>query len=171
MSVRLLLALLLAFPAVGCASTRGPLALHPEPVAQRRMQTRRYDTTDEQRILDACVALMQDHDFHVEASEPQLGILVGSTRKSALQFHQLALSATGTFFGFYVPYDTHQLLRLSIVTRPIEDQVTVRATFQRIIFNSGGMTPKREQLNDPKDYQEFFALLSRSLFLEGLEVP
>jgi hypothetical protein len=66
------------------------------------------------------------------------------------------------------PHDSHQNLRVSVVTRLSgEKSVVVRATFQRVVWNTRGQITRREALNDPEIYQEFFEKLSTSLVLEA----
>ena len=70
--------------------------------------------------------------------------------------------------GTDVPYDHHQKLRASIVTHDVgKKSMAVRATFQRVVWNNKGQISKREAINDPEIYQEFFRKLSRALFLEA----
>ena len=47
-------------------------------LAQRQLQTRRFDTTDEQKILKTCAALLQDTGFTIDESEAKLGIMIAS---------------------------------------------------------------------------------------------
>ncbi len=159
------MALLLA----GCASApREPFAVPPAAAAQRVMQSRRYDTRDEAQVLRASGALLMDLGFTVDKSEESLGVLVASKDRSAVETGQVVLAIVIGVLGGDVPYDHHQKLRASIVTHPAQAKsVVVRVTFQRIVWDSHGLVSKREQLNNPEQYQEFFEKLSTSLFLEA----
>ena len=154
-----------------CESTPGPHALSPraDVVAQRRMQTRRFDTADEVQVLKASGALLQDLGFHVDASEDQLGVLTASKDRSAIVTGEVIFSVVAAgLLGTDVPYDHHQKLRASIVTHDVgKKSMAVRATFQRVVWNNKGQISKREAINDPEIYQEFFRKLSRALFLEA----
>ena len=64
--------------------------------------------------------------------------------------------------------DKNQRLKASIVTRPLDSKsISVRVTFQRYVFNEINQMTRAEPLNDPKQYQEFFEKLSKSLFLNA----
>jgi len=80
--------------------------------------------------------------------------------------------------GAVMPIDKEQLIRASLVTRPIHMDDTdkskcrtaVRITFQRIVSNTQGQITRREGINEAKIYQTFFDKLAQSLFLEAHEI-
>lgn len=150
------------------------LKLSPESLKERQLQTRVFETADEMKVLSACTALLQDLGFTIEETESKLGLVLGSKDRSAVSagqvFGAILISA---FTGAAVPWDKNQKMRACIVTKPIGDdkkRVAVRVTFQRIVWNTNNQVTRREGLNDPKIYQEFFDKLSKSLFLEAQEV-
>ena len=50
---------------VGCQSIpKDALSLSPEALAERQLQTRKYETKDEAKILAACAGLLQDLGFN-----------------------------------------------------------------------------------------------------------
>ena len=166
---RWLLPLGLLLAACESTSSSHPLSPRTGVVEQRRMQTRRFDTADEVHVLKASGALLQDLGFHVEASEDQLGVLTASKDRSAIVTGEVvfAVIASGLLRSD-VPYDHHQKLRASIVTHRVgKKSLSVRATFQRVVWNNHGQISKREAINDPEIYREFFNKLSRALFLEA----
>lgn len=170
MRVRAALALLLA----GCvtrSAAPGPFSVPPAPAAERVMQSRRYETRDEIQVLHACGGLLMDLGFTVDKSDESLGVLVASKDRSAVETGQVALALfLSALTGTDIPYDRRQKMRASVVTHPSgTGSVVVRVTFQRIVWNSHGQVSKREQLNYPEDYQEFYAKLSKALFLEAHE--
>jgi hypothetical protein len=149
------------------------LTLKPESLQLRQLQTRRFETTDETKIITACASLLQDIGFTLDESEAKLGVRVGSKNRSALDAGQIAAAIVLAFFGVPAPIDTDQLMRACIVTRPMgedEKNLAVRATFQRVVYNSKREITKRECLTDPKIYQTFFEKLSKAVFLEAHEL-
>ncbi len=148
------------------------LNLTPELLAQRQLQTRRFETTEEQKILRTCAALLQDTGFTIDESEAKLGILTASKRRDATDAAQWVASIVGTFFGVSIPPDKNQIMKALVTTRPVGtngNQVSVRVAFERIVFDTENRIKKIEALNDPKIYQSFFEKLSKALFLEAYE--
>jgi hypothetical protein len=58
-------------------------------------------------------------------------------------------------------------MRVSVVTTPVEEKkgTAVRVNFQRLVFTNKGTISRKEVLGSDEIYQEFFARLSKSLFL------
>lgn len=157
----------------GCAGRipRGALAMNPQTIEFRERSTRRFHTTDESRILAASAALLQDLGFVLDNSETELGLIVASKARSAVEGGQVAAKiAYAILFQANLPIDAEQKLRASIVTRPEGSKVSIRVTFQRVVWNDRGQVSKREALDEPAMYQEFFDKLSKSVFLEAHEI-
>ncbi len=160
----------------GCEAgiPKAALQLDEQSMADRQMQTRRFETSDERMILAATAALLQDLGFTLDESETDLGVVVASKDRSAVEAGQVA----GAIFlaaltGTQAMYDTNQRMRASVVTRPIGESggnIAVRVTFQRIVWNNYRQVSKAEALNDPDQYREFFEKLSKSVFLEAHEI-
>jgi hypothetical protein len=160
---------------VGCFAVTldRDLSLTPEMLAQRQMQTRRFDTTDEQKILKTCAALLQDTGFTIDESEAKLGILIASKERDASDATQWAVYLVGSFFGVPIPPDKDQIMKAFVTTRPVGTegrQVVVRVVFERTVFDTEHRLKKIEALNDPKIYQSFFEKLSKALFLEAHDI-
>jgi hypothetical protein len=156
----------------GCRTIpKDALSLSQESLADRQMQTRKYETKDEAKILAACACLLQDIGFNIDESETKLGVISASKMRSAVNAgQQVAAVFIALFGGGYMPTDKEQRMRASVITRPIGEHgeyVAARVTFQRIIWNTQGQVTKSESLTDPKIYQEFFDKLSKSIFLEA----
>lgn len=151
------------------AIPREAFQLTQESLRNRQLQTRRFETSDEKRILSACTALLQDLGFTIEESETKLGVLVGSKMRSAVNAGQIVGAVfLALFMGLLIPVDKDQLIRACVVTRPVApDQHAVRVTFQRIVFAVGGQVCRSEMIVDPKVYEDFFQKLSKSVFLEA----
>lgn len=69
--------LLLAF--VGCQNTSGQLlAVDESQVQLRQMQTRAFDTTDQEGTLRTVIATMQDLGFVIDKADNSLGTVSGT---------------------------------------------------------------------------------------------
>ncbi len=146
------------------------LSMNKATLEDRQLQTRLFDTSDEEKILSASASLLQDLGFNLDESETDLGLLVSSKERDATDAGQVALGFLVALGGSSMPIDSHQKIRASVVTSPIGEngnRTTVRVTFQRIVWDTYGQASKREKLNDPKMYQEFFDKLSKAVFLEA----
>jgi hypothetical protein len=147
------------------------MALSGPTLEIRQQSTRRFATTDEQKILAAAAALLQDLGFTIDKSEVDLGLIVASKDRSAVEGRQVAGKvAVAILFQADVPIETKQKFRASVVTKPTNREVVVRVTFQRIVWNERGQVTRLERLHDPKEYQEFFEKLSKSVFLDAQEL-
>jgi hypothetical protein len=160
----------------GCAAVtlEADLNLTPEMLAQRQLQTRRFETTDEQKILKTCAALLQDTGFSIDESDAKLGILTASKKRDATDAMQWAVYLTvSVLLGVPIPPDDNQIMKAFVSTRPVGTtgkQVAVRVVFERVVYNTDRRISKIEALNDPKIYQSFFEKLSKALFLEAHEL-
>lgn len=173
---KVLVAVAAALLVAGCEEGIPPeaLALSQVTVEKRQLQTRYFETEDEAKILSASVGVLQDLGFTLEESETDLGVLLGSKDRDAVESGQVAASILlGILVGAYVPYDKNQKIRVSVITRPLDDgrgRTAVRVTFQRLVWNTQGQISKIESLNEPELYQGFFEKLSQSVFLDANEI-
>jgi len=161
---------------LGCVQTTIPrdALLLKEPATEIRVrQSRKYPTTDEKAVLIASTQLLQDLGFNLEESNRDVGLLVASKDRTAMDAGQVAGQlAAAIILGVYVPIDKDQKIRASVVTSPTADgtSIVVRVTFQRLVWNDTGVLWKVEHLDVPEMYDEFFQKLSKALFLEAQEV-
>ncbi len=157
----------------GCASgvPKGALALSAESLQRRVLQTRKFDTTDEAKLLSAAVGLIQDLGFTIEGTQAKLGLVTGSKQRDATDGGQVAAAvAIAILLGVSTPVDKDQTIRVSIVTRSSGQQTSLRVTFQRAIRNTSGQTTRLEFIADEDIYQEFFQRLSKAVFLEAQKI-
>jgi hypothetical protein len=177
--------LVLAGQLAGCVTQTRPeefFQLQPESTANRAMQTRMFETKDEAELLSASAAVLQDLGFQVEESVRDAGFLRAAKERSAREYGQYI----GRFFVLVLsmgkvlePVDLHQKIAASLVARPINPEATrqeVRITFYRVVWKGDGQVDrqyippgqqKMEMIRDPVLYQQFFAKLSKAVFLEG----
>lgn len=149
------------------------LQLSPDSLERRQAQTRVFETEDEKQLLSASAALLQDLGFTLDESEVDLGVIVGSKDRDAVETGQVVTSiAVAVLLGTALPWDRNQKIRASVVTRDLDERqgYAVRLTMQRIVWNTQGQISKTEPLDEPEMYQEFFDRLSKSVFLEAHEL-
>ena len=179
----LLLMGLLVLPQ-GCVQQTQPAELFqltPGSSANRAMQTRFFDTENDQELLSASAAALQDLGFQVEESVREVGFLRAAKERSAREYGQYR----NRFFIWLlslghvvIPIDLHQKIAASLVTRPLNEahsRQEVRIVFYRAVWKGDGQADrnyippgeqKMEMIRDPEIYQQFFAKLSKAVFLE-----
>lgn len=105
---------------VGSSIPKEALALHPQSLADRQVQTRRFETTNYEMMLSAASAVFQDLGFTLEESEYELGILVGSKQRDATSGAQIAGSILmAALFGVQTHVDSNQIIRVALVMREL----------------------------------------------------
>jgi len=156
----------------GCGGIpKDVLSMNKATLEDRQLQTRLFDTSDEESILSATAGVLQDLGFNLDESETDLGLIVGSKDRDATEAGQVFLAAIlAGMSGTQAIYDTQQKIRISLVSCPAGEsgeRISVRVTFQRIVWNNYGRISRLERLNDPEMYQGFFDKLSKAIFLEA----
>jgi hypothetical protein len=165
---------------VGCNSIPADaLKMTPETLEHRQLQTRRFEGTDEKKILAASAGVLQDLGFNLDESETQLGLIVASKERSAVSSGQVFGAVfLALLSGVPGSVDKTQKIRVSLVVRPTQSDIPpaqsknffVRVTFQRTIWNTSGAITHIEAIDDATVYQQFFESLSKSLFLEANQI-
>ncbi len=172
---RLIVIGLVALVVAGCEASipKEALQLTPYSLERRQMQTRVFETANEADLLTASAQLLQDLGFYIDESEVELGVVVASKERDATEADQVAVSIlVGVLLGVAMPWDDKQKIRASVITRELKERngYAVRLTMQRIVWNTQNQISKTEPLDDPTMYQEFFAKLSKAVFLEAQEL-
>ena len=167
--------LCLVFFVTGCDTIpKDALVLKETSLQDRKLQSRKFQTSDEIKVLTACSGLLQDLGFNLSESETKLGVLVAYKDRSAVEGGQVAAKIIVALLGGgNVPIDKNQRLKASVITKPSlenTNEIVVRVTFQRVVYNELNQITKLEQLKDPKQYQEFFNALSKSLFITANDI-
>ena len=163
-------------------------ALTPESAQHRALQTRMFDTSDEKELLSASAAVLQDLGFQIEESAKEVGMLRAAKERGAREYGQelaqsllfILLAITGK--AVIMPVDVHQQINATLVTRRSEtdaSRFSVRILFHRSVWKGDGNTgdqhiPPGEQslgmIYDGKIYQQFFAKLSKGVFLDAHQI-
>ena len=140
----------------------------------RQMQTRKYEISDQGKVIQSAVGLLQDDGFIVEEINSDLGVILGSKNREAVESGQVAGAIiVAIIFGVSVPVDKEQKMNASIVVSQAPSDPTssiVRVTFSRLVWNTANELSKAERLEDPEIYQIFFSKISKSLFLTEQQI-
>lgn len=175
----------------GCVSAPKPeefFKLTPESAKHRVLQVRMFETSNEKELLSASAAVLQDLGFQLEESTPGVGVLRAAKERSAREYGQeicqvlVFLLCLATQRAIIIPVDLHQQINATLVTRRSEldaSRFSVRVSFYRSIWKGDGNAgnqaippgeQRREMIYDGKIYQQFFAKLSKSMFLEAHKI-
>lgn len=169
----------------GCVPHTEPaelFTLTPDAPKHRAMQTRMFETPNERELLSASAAVLQDLGFQVEESQQDVGFLRATKERSAREYGQYvrqALMFVLSLGKVLQPVDLHQKIAASLVARPLNPEATrqeVRIMFYRVVWKGDGQVDNQyippgeqymEMIRDPEIYQQFFAKLSKAVFLEA----
>ncbi len=174
-------ALLLGLCLVGCATMpKGFLKLPEDNLKKRQLQTRQYDTIDEEKIMSAVAGVLQDLGFTLDDSETKVGLVSASKQSDATDSGQVAgaffldlLSAMGgSQSNALSEVDAVQKIKASVISKLSLDgsKIVVRVTFQRLVWDKQNRLKRVETVDDQEIYQKFFESLSKSVFLEGHKI-
>jgi hypothetical protein len=166
---------------VGCVSIpKGFLKPSEGYLQKRELQIRQYDTTNEEQIITAVAGVLQDLGFTLDASETKVGLVAASKAADATSKGQIAgaifldlLGALGgSSPGVTGQCDKTQVMKAAVIVKPSLDgtKMTVRVTFQRIIWNMNNIISRVETVNDPEIYKKFYESLSKAIFLEAQKI-
>jgi hypothetical protein len=148
------------------------LQFNIDTLADRQLQTRKFDIKDEKALILAGAGVLQDMGYAIDESETKLGVVVGSKNRDATSGGQVAGAIVLALLGGgSTPIDKTQLIRASLITRTSDSgSILLRVTFQRTVWNTQNEITKIEAIKDPVIYKEFFEKLSKSAFLEAQEI-
>ena len=162
----------------GCATEDAQGAIRPrdDAAALREMQTRRFEGIEEDRLLAAAVAVLQDLGFTIRLSNARLGFAKGVKDREAKAPEQVAAvvllmllaSAGGAGAPSVPPMPQEQTITALLVTRPLADgarQQALRISFHRFLRQP--LLQESGVLREPQLYERFFELLSKAVFLEA----
>lgn len=159
-----------------CASgpPKDAFQLSATSLADRQMQSRRFDSLDETGILSSSVSVLQDLGYALDVSNADLGVLTASKKLDASNAGQMAgMVLLAVLTGAAGPVDDDQQIRVTLVISKSLEQKgasVVRVTMNRIIWNTQGKVSRAETLNEPEIYQAFFEKLSKATFLEAHQI-
>lgn len=158
---------------------RDVFRLPESSMAVRSMQTRVYTASDDTAVMSASAAVLQDMGYAIDEVEHVLGVISASKRADASNqmqaFGSLTLDSMKCAFSFFLACDGKnyggiddvQDIRLTLISMPQQgDDVAVRITIQKMIYDKRGRLSAQATVMDPDVYEAMFAKLSKAVFLE-----
>lgn len=126
----------------GCVqnSQNAVIGAEKSQVALRAIQSKAFDTRDQQKTLRTIIATLQDLGFVIDRADSELG------------------TVSGTKMDNYV-------ITMSVTAQPLGKRMVVRANATYIPYNGVPMS-----IVDAKPYQDFYAALEKAMFLTAHEV-
>lgn len=167
----------------GCAATVPEAALRlPESTLDiRSIQTRTFVAPSESEILAATIATLQDMEYNIDRIEKPLGVITASkvsdadsaSEKTGLFLLDLlcAVSGGGGCDAMSTAND-EQHITMTIVVLPSlarSDEYVTRITIQRVIYDREERVTALERIDDAETYQQIFANLSKSIYIQVSE--
>lgn len=158
--------------------------LSPQSLKHKALQTRVVETSEQHELFSASAAVLQDLGFQIEESDTEAGMLRAVKERSAREYSQEIARVFIFLLGLFgqtaviIPVDLHQQIAATLVMFPVENSNTrfnVRIVFHRTIWKSDGQSGNQvippglqtmEMIYESGVYQQFFAKLSKSVFLE-----
>jgi hypothetical protein len=147
----------------------------------REMQTRVYASADDNSVMSASAAVLQDMGYTIDEVEYVLGVISASKRADATnRIHAVGTKTLDTMICAlsllmacngknYSEIDDVQDIRLTLISMPeseSSDEVAVRITIQRFVWDKEGRLTEQSTVTDGKVYEAVFAKLSKAVFLE-----
>lgn len=184
-SLKVLLALgLVCLAACSSQAEKDAFKLPESSLADRQLESRRFDTLDRSDLLDASVGVLQDLGFTLDITNSELGILTASKQLDAKNVGQIAAAAgmvTASVLLAILLQDVSQLNTIPavddeqkvrvclVVNDSLENKgaSVVRITISRVIWNTRGQITQAETLKQPELYEAFFDKLSKATFLQA----
>lgn len=167
------LTIILCLGVFGCASVpKGFLKPNENSLADRQLQSRQYDTANEEKIVVSVAGVLQDLGFTLDASETQVGFVAASKKADATSVGQVFWAALLGGQNAVLQCDNVQVIKASVITKPnLEgNKMVVRVTFQRVVWNALNQINRVETIKEPEMYQKFYESLSKAIFLEAQKI-
>jgi hypothetical protein len=147
--MRKTLVAVIVLAAGGCRSVPPAPAL--TPLQLRMIQTREFGGTESAVVLKAMVHVFQDDGFIVRVADPALGVLAAEHESTPSVSLRFVVEATANV--------TH-----------VGGRTVGRVNFHERELDKRGRVRRAAAIEDPVKYQDFFAKVEKSVFLQRSSV-
>ena len=151
----------------GCVSYSDYYKLDEQYLARRQLETRNFETANEELLLSSSTQVLQDLGFTLDETETSLGLITANKDREAGSVGQkVGMILLAALAGTQPIYDEKQKIYVTLVSTKSKTNVgyNVRVEFARIIWNNM-KNARIEKISDEEIYQDFFSKLSQSVFL------
>jgi hypothetical protein len=165
----------------GCTASRklpdDALRLPESSLEIRSLQSHTFAAPSEAIILAASIAVLQDMEYNIDTIERPLGIITASkladadshAEQAGLVLLDILCMLGGSDCGALSTASDEQLIMLTLVVLPSlanREEYVARVTLQRVVRDRMDRIKVRESIDEPEEYQQIFARLSKSIFLQ-----
>ncbi len=151
----------------GCVSYSDYYKLDEQYLARRQLETRNFETANEELLLSSSAQVLQDLGFTLDETETSLGLITANKDREAGSVGQkVGMIFLAALAGTQPIYDEKQKIYVTLVSTKSKTNVgyNVRVEFARIIWDNM-KNARVEKISDEEIYQDFFSKLSQSVFL------
>ena len=151
-----------AFVCSGCVSA--PPHPRQTQLQIREFQTRTYYHNNTRMVMKAMLNVLQDEGFIVKNADKELGFISASKEVDVEEQTEAFLAQL--FNGAAARYRKNSVIDCSVNVTEFGRETKVRIIFQNKVLDNFGSPVQTFQVEDPKYYQDFFAKVDKSIFLE-----
>lgn len=130
----------------------------------REIQTRIFEVNDAKLVMKAMINVLQDDGFIVKNAVLDLGLLNAQKEVDVEESSEKFLNTL--LCGANARWSKHSILEASANVSEYGNQIKVRMNFQAKTLDNLGVPKDVEQITQDEYYQEFFAKVSKSIFLQ-----
>ncbi len=160
---------LLAFSGCGTTSVPGMvLSKKDKQKSQleiREMQTRTFQTKDNQLVMKAMLNVLQDDDYIIEQINIEMGFF-NAQKEVDVEEGDEKFWQRFWWGKAYATYKKNQIIDVTANVSDFGEEMRVRVNFRvKVMDNKGGVVIVR-QVDDPEYYQKFFSKVDKGIFIE-----
>lgn len=132
----------------------------------RELQTREFQISDQTIVMRAVLNSLQDDGFIVRNAVTELGLLTAIKEKDLSPQSGWGTFLQGALSDREVRWPKTQVIEANATVSPFGKTVRVRISFQQKTIDNFGTTIEVSDIEDALFYQNFFAQIEHSVFLQ-----
>lgn len=155
--IAVILTIIVALAAfTGCATSQAKSQLQI-----REFQTRSFETTDVKAVLKALMNILQDEGYVTKQANLELGFI------NATKEYEEGLKVSELFnpFTTFKEMSKNSIIDATFNVSQYGETCRVRANFQIKTLNRAGGVNKVKQIDSEQFYTDFFAKVSKGIFI------
>ena len=131
----------------------------------RQMQTRTYQTKDNQLVMKAMLNVLQDDNYIIEQVNLDLGFF-NAQKEVDVEDEGEKFWQTFWWGKAYATYQKNQVIDVTANISEFGEEMRVRVNFRVKVMNNRGGVVIVSQIDDPEYYQKFFSKVDKGIFIE-----